>query len=146
MQEAMRHVVTQAGGGNFGPAGEQVGQQFGLMVVNTAAGIGTGKTGMKFVPVFMTGVGGALTGSALQGQNPNAAIGGAAVGTVIGYPIAAKIEGKLNDVLNPWYRQEWVDVGMKMSKYVPPNFIPSWTGGFGGGVIQEKAGAAVQTR
>ncbi|WP_338862706.1 hemagglutinin repeat-containing protein [Mycetohabitans rhizoxinica] len=63
-------------------------------------------TGMKFVPVFMTGVGGALTGSALQGQNPNAAMGGAAVGTVIGYPIGAKIEGKLNDVLNPWYRQE----------------------------------------
>jgi filamentous hemagglutinin len=77
----------------------------------------------------MTGVGGALTGLALQGQNPNAAMAGAAVGTVIGYPIGVKIEGKLDSVLNPWYRQEWVDVGMGMSKYVPPSLIPSWVGG-----------------
>ncbi|MCG1046291.1 MULTISPECIES: hemagglutinin repeat-containing protein [Mycetohabitans] len=103
-------------------------------------------TGMKFVPVFMTGVGGALTGSALQGQNPNAAMGGAAVGTVIGYPIGAKIEGKLNDVLNPWYRQEWVDVGMGMSKYVAPSKLPSWLGGAAGGAAQEKMGATVQNK
>lgn len=32
-------------------------------------------TRMKFGPVFLTGVGGALTGSALQGQNPNSAMG-----------------------------------------------------------------------
>jgi filamentous hemagglutinin len=101
-------------------------------------------TGMKFGPVFLTGVGGALTGSALQGQNPNGAMGGAAVGTVIGYPIGSKVERKLNGVLNPWYRQEWADVGMGVSKYVPPSAIPSWVGGFGGGVIQERAGAAAQ--
>ncbi|MCG1038417.1 hypothetical protein KQH52_01955, partial [Mycetohabitans sp. B7] len=78
--------------------------------------------------------------------NPNAAMGGAAVGTVIGYPIGAKIEGKLNDVLNPWYRQEWVDVGMGMSKYVPPSTIPSWVGSALGGAAQETTGSAVQNR
>lgn len=103
-------------------------------------------TGMKFVPVFMTGVGGALTGSALQGQNPNAAMAGAAAGTVIGYSIGAKIESKLNDVLNPWYRQEWVDVGMGVSKYVPPSTIPSWVGSALGGAAQEKMGATVQNK
>jgi filamentous hemagglutinin len=99
---------------------------------------------MRFGPVLFTNVGGALTSSALNGENPNGAMGGAAVGTVIGYPIGSKVEGKLNDVLNPWYRQEWVDVGMGVSKYVPPSAIPSWASGLGSGVIQEKAGATVQ--
>ncbi|WP_338860683.1 hypothetical protein [Mycetohabitans rhizoxinica] len=36
--------MTQAGEGNYAPAGEQVGQQVGSTVVSTAAGIGTGKT------------------------------------------------------------------------------------------------------
>ncbi|MGU7774116.1 hypothetical protein ACV229_28555 [Burkholderia sp. MR1-5-21] len=109
-----------------------------------AATTGAASTGMKFVPVFMMGIGSALTGSALQGQNPNSAMGGAAVGTVIGYPLGSKVEGKLNDVLNPWYRQEWQDIGMGISKYVPMSPIPSWAGGAVGGVVQEKAGATVQ--
>jgi filamentous hemagglutinin len=103
-------------------------------------------TGMKFGPVFLTGVGGALTGSALQGQNPNGAMTGAAVGTVLGYPAGVKIESHLDDVLNPWYRQEWRDVGMGMSTYVPKNSIPSWFGGGGGGAVQEAAGQAVQNK
>lgn len=101
-------------------------------------------TRMRFAPVLFTNVGGALSSSALNGENPNGAMGGAAVGTAIGYPIGSKVEGKLHDVLNPWYRQEWVDVGMGVSKYVPPSTIPSWVGGLGSGVIQEGAGAAVQ--
>ncbi|WP_175689828.1 hemagglutinin repeat-containing protein [Burkholderia anthina] len=109
-----------------------------------AGATGAASTGMRFVPVFLTGVGGALTGSAVQGQNPNSAMGGAAIGTVIGYPLGSKVEGKLNGVLNPWYRQEWVDVGMGISKYVPPSVIPSWVGGALGGAAQEKTGAAAQ--
>lgn len=103
-------------------------------------------TGMKFSPVFLTGVGGALTGSALQGQNPNGAMTGAAVGTVIGYPLGSKFESKLQDILNPWYRQEWADVGMGVSKYVPPSTIPSWVGGALGGAAQARTGAAVQSK
>ncbi|WP_235212692.1 hemagglutinin repeat-containing protein, partial [Burkholderia paludis] len=121
-------------------------QSFDWTSFALAGATGAASTGMKFIPVFLTGVGGALTGSALQGQSPNSAMAGAAVGTAIGYPIGAKIEGKLNDVLNPWYRQEWVDVGMGVSKYVPPSVIPSWVGGFGGGVIQEKAGGMGQNK
>lgn len=121
-------------------------QPFDWTSFTLAGTTGAASTGMKFVPVFMTGVGGALTGSALQGQNPNGAMAGAAVGTAIGYPIGSKIEGRLNDVLNPWYRQEWQDIGMGISKYLPPSAIPSWVGGFGGGVIQEKAGGMVQNK
>ena len=71
---------------------------------------------------------------------------GAAVGTAIGYPIGSKVEGKLHDALNPWYRQEWVDVGMGVSKYVPPSALPSWFGGAVGGMTQETAGAAMQNQ
>ncbi|WP_175912399.1 hypothetical protein [Burkholderia sp. BCC1640] len=109
-----------------------------------AGATGAASTGMKFVPVFLTGVGGALTGSALQGQNPNGAMVGAAAGTAIGYTIGSKIEGRLNDALNPWYRQEWQSIGMGISKYVPPSVLPSWLGGAVGGVTQEKAGGLVQ--
>ena len=112
-----------------------------------AAGVtGALSTGMRFTPVLFINVGGALTSSALNGENPNDAIGGAAVGTMIGYPIGAKVEGKFHDVLNPWYRQEWMDVGMGVSKYIPPSTIPSWVGGLGSGVIQEGTGSAVQNK
>jgi filamentous hemagglutinin len=112
-----------------------------------AAGVtGALSTGMRFTPVLFINVGGALTSSALNGENPNDAIGGAAVGTMIGYPIGAKVEGKFHDVLNPRYRQEWMDVGMGVSKYIPPSTIPSWVGGLGSGVIQEGTGSAVQNK
>lgn len=112
-----------------------------------ASGVtGALSTGMRFAPVLFTNVGGALTSSALNGENPNGAMGGAAAGTVIGYPLGAKVESHLDDVLNPWYRQEWRDLGMGISTYVPPSTIPSWTGGAIGGVIQEKAGGAAQDK
>jgi filamentous hemagglutinin len=112
-----------------------------------AAGVtGALSTGMRFTPVLFTNVGGALTSSALNGENPNGAMGGAAVGTVVGYPIGSKVKGRLHDVLNPWYRQEWVDVGMGVSKYVPPSTLPSWSGGAVGGIAQENVGAAMQNK
>lgn len=109
-----------------------------------AGSTGALATGMKFVPVFLTGTGGALAGSALQGQNPDGAIAGAAIGTAMGYPLGAKLEGSLNNSLNPWYRQEWQDIGMGISKYVPPSTLPSWLGGIVGGAAQEKMGEVVQ--
>nr|WP_308444869.1 hemagglutinin repeat-containing protein [Paraburkholderia adhaesiva] len=136
-------IIGGAANGGVQLAGNQ---PFDWTSFALAGGTGAVSTGMGFVPVLLIGTGSALTGSALQGQNPNGAMAGAAVGTAIGYPIGAKIEGLLNSVLNPWYRQEWQDIGMGISKYVAPSVIPSWMGGFGGGVIQEKAGEAVQNK
>jgi filamentous hemagglutinin len=109
-----------------------------------AGATGAASTGMKFAPVLFINTGGALTGSALTGQNPNSSMAGAAAGTVIGYPLGAKIEGKLDSILNPWYRQEWRDLGMGISTYMPPSTIPSWAGGALGGVTQGAAGGAAQ--
>ncbi|WP_237577310.1 hypothetical protein [Mycetohabitans sp. B5] len=39
MQEATRNVIIQAGGGNYAPAGQQVGQQLGSTVVGTTTGV-----------------------------------------------------------------------------------------------------------
>ncbi|EON12910.1 Hemolysin [Pandoraea sp. SD6-2] len=64
-----------------------------------AGATGAASTGMKVIPVALTGVGGALTGSALQGQNPNSAMAGALGGTAIGYPIGSRIQGSLNVVV-----------------------------------------------
>jgi filamentous hemagglutinin len=144
-------AVTMATGSTIGLAangGVQVagGQPFDWTSFAFAGVTGAASSGMGFVPALLVNVGGALAGSAATGQNPNASMAGAAAGTAIGYPIGAKIEGSLNSVLNPWYRQEWKDVGMGISASVPKNALPSWFGGFGGGVVQEKIGGAAQTK
>ncbi len=112
----------------------------------TAGITGALSTGMRFAPVLLTNVGGALTSSALRGENPNGAMAGATAGTVIGYPVGAKVESGLGNVINPWYRQEWRYVGMGISTYVPKSTIPSWFGGAGNGVIQGITDSAVQTK
>lgn len=122
------------------------GQQFDWAGMGMAGITGGVATGMGFLPALLINTGGALAGSAFAGQNPNAPMAGAAAGTVIGYPIGAKIEGSLNNVFNPWYRQEWSDLGMGVSKYVPPSAIPSGVANAGASVIQEKAGGAVQNQ
>jgi len=87
------------------------------------------------------------SGTTYAQQNVSATTsGGAAAGTAVGYPFGAGAEAGLNNVLNPWYRQQWKDIGMGISVSVPKNPIPSWTGGAIGGVAQEKAGGATQNR
>ncbi|WP_433705656.1 beta strand repeat-containing protein [Paraburkholderia sacchari] len=122
------------------------GQPFDWVGFGMAGVTGAAATGMKFLPALLINTGGALTGSAVSGQNPNAPMAGAAAGTMIGYPVGAKIEGRLDNVLNPWYRAEWKDVGMGMSTSVPKNPVPSWTGAIGAGVVQELGGGAVQNQ
>ena len=56
----------------------------------------------------------------------------------------AKIEGSLNNVFNPLYRQEWRDVGMGISAWVTPNAIPSWAANAGSGAVQTEIGGNVQ--
>jgi filamentous hemagglutinin len=107
---------------------------------------GAASSGMGFVPALLVNMGGALAGAAATGQNPNASMAGAAAGTAVGYPLGAGAEAGLNNVLNPWYRQQWKDIGVGISVSVPKNPIPSWTGGAIGGVAQEKAGGATQNR
>ena len=68
-------------------------------------------TGMGLIPAMFINTGGALAGSGMQGRNPNRPMTGAAIGTLIGYPIGSKIDGSMNNALNPWYRQDWKDVG-----------------------------------
>lgn len=80
----------------------------------------------------------------MQGQNPNGGMAGAAVGTVIGYPIGAKIEGSLGNVFNPWYRQEWKELGLGVSVFAPKSPIPSWAATMVGGTIQEITGNTTQ--
>jgi len=82
---------------------------------------------MGFVPALRINTGGALAGSGMTRSNPNYSMVGAAAGTAIGFPLGSKIEGSLNNVLNPWYRQEWKDVGMGI--FVSKNPVPSWVGG-----------------
>lgn len=101
---------------------------------------------MGFVPALLVNTGGALAGSAAAGQNPNSSMAGAVADTAIGYPIGAKIEGSLDNFLNPWYRQEWKDIGLGVSTYIPKSVLPSWLAGSASGVVQEKAGGAVQGR
>ena len=82
----------------------------------------------------------------MQGRNPNGSMTGAAIGSAIGYPIGSKIEGGLNNVFNPWYRQDWKDVGMGVSVWVPKNSIPSWVGSTGSSIVQEKFGPDIQKK
>ena len=89
-------------------------------------------------------MGGALTNSGMQGQNPNGAMIGSAAGTVIGYPAGSLISGKLNNVFNPLYRQEWKDIGTGVSAWVPKSPLPSWAAGAGSGLAQEIAGGVTQ--
>lgn len=110
-----------------------------------AGGTGAVSTGMKFVPVLLIGTGGALTGSALQGQNPNMSMAGAAAGTVTGYVIGGKVESAIGNRVNPWYRAEWVDIGNGVSKYVPPSAIPSIAGTTAGAISSESTSAGVNT-
>jgi filamentous hemagglutinin len=122
-----------------------IGDPFDWTSAGMAGVTGAASSGVGFAPALLINTGGALAGSGMQGQNPNGAMAGAAVGTAVGFPIGAKIEGNLNSVLNPWYRQEWNDIGMGISTYVSKTPVPSWTGGVVGNSIQELTGNMTQT-
>ena len=81
--------------------------------------------GMRFVPGFITNVGGAYSSSAIKGENPNTNMAGAAVGSMLGYPIGMGFERYLGARLNPWYRSEWKDLGFGILGYSPKSNLPS---------------------
>jgi filamentous hemagglutinin len=120
------------------------GQPFDWFSFGMSGFTGATSSGMRFIPALLINTGGALANSGMQGKNPNGAMASAAVGTTIGYPLGAGIEKPLNSVMNPWYRQQWKDVSMGMSVYVPKTPIPSWFGSMGAGAVQENAGDFVR--
>ncbi|WP_144112676.1 hypothetical protein [Paraburkholderia sp. BCC1886] len=136
-------VIGMGANGAVQVAGNQPFDWAGMAMAGVTGGVATG---MGFSPALLINTGGALASSGIAGQNPNASMAGAAAGTMIGYPIGSKIESSLNGFMNPWYRQEWVDIGMGVSKSVPPNVLPSWIANAAAGVVQEKAGGAVQNK
>jgi filamentous hemagglutinin len=121
------------------------GGQVSMVDVAIAGLTGAITYGTSLLPGLLINTGGALTGSAIKGDNPNLSMAGAAAGTVAGYVAGGKIEGALDGKLNPWYRPEWVDVGMGVSKYIAPSVIPSVFGTTGGAFVSETTNAGVGT-
>ena len=121
-------------------------QPFDWFSFGMAGATGAASSGMGFVPALFINTGGALAGSGMQGQNPNGAMAGAVIGTAAGFLIGSKIESSLGNVMNPWYRQQWKDIGMGMSVYVPKSSTPSWAGGIGSSIVQEKLGPIIQKK
>lgn len=121
------------------------GGQISVVDVAIAGLTGAITYGTSLLPGLLINTGGALTGSAIKGDNPNLSMAGAAVGTVAGYAAGGKIEGALSGKLNPWYRPQWVDVGMGISKYIAPSVIPSVFGTMGGAFVSETTNAGVST-
>jgi filamentous hemagglutinin len=103
----------------------------------TAAVTGALTFGTGLLPGLLINTGGALAGSAAKGDNPNLSMAGAAAGTVVGYKLGGATENGLNGVFNPWYRPEWVDIGLGISKYVPPSALPSLGGTVAGAIGSE---------
>jgi filamentous hemagglutinin len=99
--------------------------------------------GTGLLPGLLINTGGALTSSAIQGGNPNMGMAGAAAGSLVGYGAGGKIEGILNNKFNPWYRPEWVDWGLGVSKYVQPSVLPSVSGTVAGAFGSEGASGSV---
>ncbi|VVD93338.1 filamentous hemagglutinin [Pandoraea soli] len=101
--------------------------------------------GTGLLPGLLINTGGALTSSAIQEGNPNIGMAGAAAGSLVGYGAGGKVEGILNNKFNPWFRPEWVDWGLGVSKYVPPSILPSVGGTVAGAVGSEGASGSVNT-
>ena len=120
-----------------GAAQLMIGNSFDWYGFGMAGVTGAVSSGMGFIPALLVNTGGALAGSGMAGSNPNYSMGGAAIGTSIGYPIGSVVQGNLNNVLNPWYRQEWKDIGTGVLMYVPKNSLPAWVGGASSSAIQE---------
>lgn len=54
-----------------------------------------------------------------------------------------KEESAIGNRVNPWYREEWVDIGIGISKHVPPSAIPWVAGTTAGAITSESTSAGV---
>ncbi|MES2407738.1 MAG: hypothetical protein V4528_10515 [Pseudomonadota bacterium] len=85
----------------FQKAGNQPVNWFDVGIAGTTAFITGGASNWQqgLTAASLINVGGSLTGSAIKGENPNAGMGGAALGTMIGYPVGKSIEIPMDRVL-----------------------------------------------
>ena len=99
---------------------------FSFFDLGIAGGTGFLTTGMGLRASIVTNVGGAVIGSSLQGQNPNAGISAAALGTIAGYGVGAGSTATVRSLVDPqhWYRPQWIDIGLGMSRPNTPSAVP----------------------
>ncbi|WP_235185085.1 hemagglutinin repeat-containing protein [Cupriavidus sp. SK-3] len=114
-----------------------------LVNIGMAGATGALTFGASLLPNLLVNTGGALAGSSITGQNPNFSMAGAVAGTLVGFYAGGKLEGALNNSMNPWYRQVWRDIGFGMSQYIPPSALPSVGGSTAGAISSEGASEAV---
>jgi len=70
-------------------------------------------------------------------------LAGAAAGAIADYVVGGKIEGSLTNTINPWYRPQWVDIGVGVSKFVAPGGITSMFGTAGANLTSKTVSAGV---
>ncbi|AGU53511.1 putative filamentous hemagglutinin [Variovorax paradoxus B4] len=106
--------------------------------------------GAGFMSSMFVNTGGALVGSGMNtiymNQAPSASGGsifGAALGTTLGYPVAAVTQNGLNGYFNAWYRPMWQDLGYTMQSWLQPSVVPGVGGASVGSFLQELANAGV---
>ena len=123
------------------------GQPTDWIDVGIAGGTGFLTSGLGLGPSVMINTGGSLLGSGSKGENPNAGMGAAAVGTVVGYGLGAGVQGGVQRAVDPqnWYRPKWIDLGMGMSRPNTPSAIPGVAGAVGSSFAQEPTGNTIKT-
>ena len=145
VRESRRRWADAYGAGANALFQSQSSQPFDWVGFGVAGLTGAASAGYTFVPTLLVNTGGALGASGLKGDNPNGGMAAAAAGTIIGFPVGSKlIESPVDKMLNPWYRQEWKDLGLGMSVYIPKSMLPSVLGGAASSAIQEATGPKVQ--
>lgn len=69
---------------------------------------------------------------------------GAASGSLVGYKFGEAAIGKLEPIVNPWYRPQWVPSGpYGITSWNRPSMVPSLVGITVGNAAQEKVNASV---
>jgi len=122
------------------------GQPTDWIDVGIATGTGFLTSGMGFGSSIVTNTGGSLLGSGIKGENPNAGMGAAAGGTVLGYGLGAGAQTGIQKVVDPktWYRPLWIDVGLGISRPNTPSALPGMAGNVGSSLIQEMTGNQIK--
>lgn len=130
-----------ANGGNF--------NQVNPADAGMAAVTGALTYGATLWPSLFINTGGAMVTSAVNNATPSSAAGsisGAAFGTAIGYPVGAILLSGLSNVINPWFRPLWQDMGLTITKWITPSPLPAIGGTIGSSLAQEVGSSAVNNQ
>ncbi len=110
------------------------------VLIATYVGAFTANTGL-WGTMGWNAAGGA-TSNYLKGDDALAGAGWSAAGSAFGYGVGKYlIEVPMNKILNPvWKSYEWVDIGMGISRPLPPSLIPKISGNTGAALGTETGG------